>query len=213
MPQPAIVSFLADYGFYEVFLPFILIFAIIFGLLQKTEILGKDKKRINIMVALAIALIAIGALQFSILLTEYITKLGFAIVILLGLALFLGLLGIPLESKFTALIGILAFIIIVFLQFSNDTINKGIASVLTNGFTIAIIIVILVLYLLTRSPKKKEEKPAAGKPAEKPLELPGVPKGHLEEQSRLKEGTKEYEEFLRKENSQLKDAIEKMKKK
>ena len=147
MPQPAIVSFLADYGFYEVFLPFILIFAIIFGLLQKTEILGKDKKRINIMVALAIALIAIGALQFSILLTEYITKLGFAIVILLGLALFLGLLGVPLESKFTALIGILAFIIIVFLQFSNDTINKGIASVLTNGFTIAAIIVILILYL------------------------------------------------------------------
>jgi|SRR3989344_3473731 len=207
MPQPAIVSFLADYGFYEVFLPFILIFAIIFGLLQKTEILGKDKKRINIMVALAIALIAIGALQFSILLTEYITKLGFAIVILLGLALFLGLLGVPLESKFTALIGILAFIIIVFLQFSNDTINKGIASVLTNGFTIAAIIVILILYLLVRNPKKKEEKPAAGKP----VEIPGVPKGSLEEQARLKRGTPEFEE-LRKENSQLKEILEKLKK-
>src|SRR3989344_5952363 len=98
---PGITSFLADYGFYEVFLPFILVFAIVFGILQKTHILGKDKKLINVMVSLAIGLIAIGSLQFSGILQEFITKIGFGVIILLGLALFLGFFGVPLGNWIT----------------------------------------------------------------------------------------------------------------
>jgi len=159
MPQPPIVSFLADYGFYEIFLPFILIFAIIFGILQKTHVLGKDKKRANILVALAISLIAIGSLQFLTNLQEFITKLGFAIIILLGLALLLGFFGVPLGSWITLSIGSIAFIIIVFLQFSNPAINKGLAYFLTNGYAIAIFLLMLIIYLLVRSPRAKPTGP------------------------------------------------------
>ena len=216
MPQPALVSFLADYGFYEVFLPFILVFAIVYGILSKTQILGRGKKNIEIMVSLALALIAIGSLQFSEILKEFIPKLGFGIVIVLGLALFLGLFGVPLSNWITVSIGIFVFLIIILLQFSNDAINRGIVSFLTNGITIAFIIVILIIYLIVRSPKKKE-KSAEGaeekKQEEKPKEIPGVPKGHLEELARLKKDSEELKELREKEGSKVKELLEKLKQK
>lgn len=182
MPQPAIVSFLADYGFYEIFLPFILVFAIVFSILQKTQILGKDKKRLNIGVALAIALIAVGSLQFSTIIQEFTAKLGFAIVILLGIALFLGFMGVPLHNKFTIAFAIIAFLGMVFAQFSSPAITAALASFLTNGFVIGIIIVALILYLLVRSPKK-EKPPEQERPREeitKPQQPPKGEKQHVE---------------------------------
>jgi len=210
MPEPAIISFLSDYGFYEVFLPFILVFAITYGILQKTHILGRDKKRFNIMVSLAISLIAIGSLQFSGILKEFTAKLGFGIIILLGLALVLGFFGVPLNSKFTIAIGIMAFITIVYLQFSNDAVNNALSSLLTNSMVIGIIIIGLIIYLLVRSPKK--EKQPGEQPAKKPLAIPGVPKGNLEEQARLKKGTPEFEELYKKEGSRIQEILEKLKK-
>lgn len=43
----------------ELILPFILVFTVIFAILQKTEILGKDKRQIDALVALAIGLITV----------------------------------------------------------------------------------------------------------------------------------------------------------
>jgi hypothetical protein len=47
---------LEDIGLTDVLLPFLLIFTIIFAILQKTNILGKEKKNWNIIIALVIAL-------------------------------------------------------------------------------------------------------------------------------------------------------------
>ncbi len=43
----------------EMILPFILVFTVIFAILQKTEILGKDKRQIDALVALTIGLITV----------------------------------------------------------------------------------------------------------------------------------------------------------
>ena len=45
-------------GFFDFFLPFLLFFAIIYATLDKTQVFGADKKDINAIVALVIALIA-----------------------------------------------------------------------------------------------------------------------------------------------------------
>ncbi len=44
----------------EAVLPFLLVFVVVFAILQKSKILGEDKSQIDSMVALAIALILIG---------------------------------------------------------------------------------------------------------------------------------------------------------
>lgn len=43
----------------EIILPFILVFVVIFAILQKTKVLGEGKKQIDALVALAIALIVV----------------------------------------------------------------------------------------------------------------------------------------------------------
>lgn len=59
----AAIDFLEKFGFFDVILPFLLVFSIIFGILEKTRIFGSDeidgkkvpKKNINSMVAFSIA--------------------------------------------------------------------------------------------------------------------------------------------------------------
>ncbi len=50
---------LEDFGLTDVFLPFMLIFTIVFAILQKTRILGEDKRNINMMAALVLALLVV----------------------------------------------------------------------------------------------------------------------------------------------------------
>jgi len=52
------VEILRGMGFFDFFLPFLLFFAIIYAALDKTKVFGEDKKDINAIVALVIALIA-----------------------------------------------------------------------------------------------------------------------------------------------------------
>ncbi len=49
---------LRQIGFFDFFLPFILFFAIIYAALDKTQVFGADKKDVNAVIALVIALIA-----------------------------------------------------------------------------------------------------------------------------------------------------------
>ncbi len=46
--------------FTEMLLPFLLVFVVVFAILQKSEILGKEKKQIDAMVGMVIGLILIG---------------------------------------------------------------------------------------------------------------------------------------------------------
>jgi len=64
-----VIDFLRDFGFFDVILPFLLIFTIIFGILEKTRIFGVykigeheyPKKNLNAMVAFTVAFFAIAA--------------------------------------------------------------------------------------------------------------------------------------------------------
>lgn len=61
-----VVEFLTRFGLYDVVLPFLLVFTIVFAVLEKTRILGKDDKgnpkaNLDAMVAFAMALMFIAA--------------------------------------------------------------------------------------------------------------------------------------------------------
>lgn len=52
-------TFLSNPLFVEVLLPFVLVFTVVFAILQKSEILGKEKRQIDAIVALVIGLIVV----------------------------------------------------------------------------------------------------------------------------------------------------------
>ena len=56
-------TILSSQLFVEVILPFLLVFAVVFAILQKTKILGEGKKQIDAIVSLVIGLIVIAFSQ------------------------------------------------------------------------------------------------------------------------------------------------------
>ncbi len=51
-----ILDFLEDIGLLEIALPFLLVFTIVFSVLEKTKILGEGKKNLNVVLSLVMAL-------------------------------------------------------------------------------------------------------------------------------------------------------------
>lgn len=84
-------------GFFSYLLPFLLIFALVFGILTKTHPLG-DNKMINGIIALAVGLMS---LQFDFVPTffsQIFPRVGVGLAIILGIFIIVGLF-MPKESK------------------------------------------------------------------------------------------------------------------
>ena len=56
---PGFLQTLEGYGLLDALLPFLLVFTVIFAVLQKTKFLGEEKKNFNVVIALVIALIVV----------------------------------------------------------------------------------------------------------------------------------------------------------
>ena len=63
-------------------LPFLLIFFIVFALLEKTKVLGSDKKQVNALVAFVVGLIFISAVSPKLMVSNLILFLTVAIVVM-----------------------------------------------------------------------------------------------------------------------------------
>lgn len=99
-----VIEFLAKLGVYDVILPFLLVFTIVFAILEKTKILGTEKigdkevtkKNLNSMVALSIAFLVIASTKLVAIVNEVMAN----VVLLLILAIcFLLLVGVFFGSK------------------------------------------------------------------------------------------------------------------
>ena len=99
-----VIEFLGRLGVYDVILPFLLIFTIVFAILEKTKILGTEKvgdrevtkKNLNSMVALAVAFLVIASTRLVAVVNEVMAN----VVLLLILAIcFLLLVGVFFGSK------------------------------------------------------------------------------------------------------------------
>ncbi len=93
-----VIEFFGDIGFYDVVLPFLLVFTIVFGILEKTKVFGVEtiegkqypKKNLNAITSFVIAFFVIASAK----LVEIITTVSSYVVILLMLSvLFLLLVG------------------------------------------------------------------------------------------------------------------------
>lgn len=84
---------LQEIGFYDYFLPFILIFAITFALLENSGILGQNKKNINIIISMAVGLILIVQQPVVEIINTFLQKSSLIIVVILIALLVIFLIG------------------------------------------------------------------------------------------------------------------------
>ncbi|TKJ17573.1 hypothetical protein CEE44_03500 [Candidatus Woesearchaeota archaeon B3_Woes] len=91
-----VIEFLDKLGVYDVILPFLLVFTIVFAILEKTKVFGTEevegqtitKKNLNSMAAFTIAFLVVASSQ----LVEIVTKVSSQVVVLLLLSIFFLLL-------------------------------------------------------------------------------------------------------------------------
>ncbi len=162
------LTFLQDLGFMNIILPFIFIFVILFGILEKTRVLGiekgKTKKNMNAMVAFVIAFVFITSVSRVDVLTTYLQILGMGLVAIMTLFYVLG--SFQEKVVFTKLnfVNILGFLFVIIAFFyTMGLLNKErysfIFDLIFNPVVITVIIFYLVVMFITGdSPKKKREK-------------------------------------------------------
>jgi len=99
-----IVPFLKDIGIYEYYLPFVILFSLIFGLLTKSKIFGEDKKskNLNVIISLAAAFYIMAYSPLGVTLTQFFanlfTELAVMLVTILAFMMIVALL-IPITGK------------------------------------------------------------------------------------------------------------------
>jgi hypothetical protein len=145
--------------FVETILPFLLVFTLIFAVLQKTKILGDGKKQIDAIVALVIGLIFVAFGKATAIITYMIPILGIALVVILIFMILLGSLYQPGEFKMPGwlkvVMGVLIAILVIVtvlvltggLEFIVDFIYGDSSGLLFNGLLVLIIIGAIVAVL------------------------------------------------------------------
>ncbi|UCD03829.1 MAG: hypothetical protein JSW73_04795 [Candidatus Woesearchaeota archaeon] len=113
-----VIDLLREFGFFAVLLPWLLIFAIFFGILQKTKVLG-EQKNINAIVALAAAFFVVAATPIVDAINSLIPAAAYLIVaallILMVLGFFIKDVGDGMVNKWYTKLGLVILIVIVFL--------------------------------------------------------------------------------------------------
>jgi len=181
-----VLLFFDKIGIYDVVLPFLLVFTIVFAILEKTKVFGIEevegkkysKKNLNSMVAFVIAFFVIASSK----LVETITQVSSYVVLLLLLSVFFLLLvgsfakegEVELKSGWNIFFMLIMFvgIVLIFLQAikveSGESWLEWAWSNLSDHWTstgiasiILIVVIVLFMFYITKSPsepKKAEEK-------------------------------------------------------
>ena len=103
-------------------LPFLLIFFIVFGILEKTKLFGPDKKQLNALIAFVMGLILIAAASPTLTISNLVLFLTVAIVVLFVALLLWGFIagekGLKFEEAPKALKWVIGIVIVVAVVFA-----------------------------------------------------------------------------------------------
>jgi hypothetical protein len=169
------IKFLSDFGFFDVIVPFLLFFAITFAILEKTKILGKDKSNVNLIVSLAVSLLAIATNKVVNLISNVLPNLILMLVLFVMFIMILGLFfketkeGFGFKEKHPGWFGFFIFLLFVITilfilnawQTDNGTALEVIGSAISNGSSgeliggiILLVIVVGAVFLVINSGKR-----------------------------------------------------------
>jgi len=140
-------------GFYTVALPFLLIFTIVFAMLEKIKIFGPQGRRFNMLIALVMAFLVIRVQSIVELMNNFLPQVSFLALIFIVFLLLLGILIGPAEGGWKGLplfVGIVITIgvIIYALLTSSGTFATGLPSWLKMSIQDRNILIAVVLFFV-----------------------------------------------------------------
>ena len=178
----ALIGTLKDVGFYSILLPFILTFAVIYAVLEKSNILkGKDEgslssRNLNIIVSLIFGFFVVASIQAVTYIQTFIIGTIVVLLFLVCIFIVLGMLfGDDLKNLFFledgkirknvryTMLGIIILVVLVFLATVFwEPLQEILTKIERSDFVsvITIVVVVGIIYLVTRD--KKSEKPEEG---------------------------------------------------
>ena len=97
------LDFLKDFGLFDVILPFLLVFAVVFGILEKTKILGTEKvgeheysrKNLNAIVSFVLGLLVVAATKIVGVISNALPRVSLLIIVSLSFILSIGIFMKP----------------------------------------------------------------------------------------------------------------------
>jgi hypothetical protein len=171
MPINSIGDIFFQWEALEVFdflLPFLFVFALVFGILSTTGILGKNKQ-VTIILAIVVALMSLRYNYFlSDFLTELFPRLGIGMGVLLAILIFVGLFIAKEEQRYWGygLASVGAVIAIVVLHQTGQRLGWGWFSSASGsdntGFIVLAVLLIGIIIAVATSGDNKEFKPEKG---------------------------------------------------
>lgn len=148
---------LAQAGFFSYIVPFLLIFALVYGILIRTKVFSE--KMINGIIALAVALLALQFDYVPLFFSQVFPRAGVALGVLLIVIILLGLF-LPSQTWVTpTLFGIAAISLIVVLVSSSNVLGSPIGSWFLNNWPWMVGLLALVLIIAIIVNAGKEPKP------------------------------------------------------
>ena len=111
-------------GVYDYLLPFLLIFAVVFGILESTKILGKQKG-VHVIVSITVGLLALQLGFVQIFFRELFPRLGVGLAVILALLIMTGLFITTKEAKYWmwGIAGVAVIVWIIILVGSTQTLG------------------------------------------------------------------------------------------
>jgi hypothetical protein len=157
-----------DYiGIFEYVLPFLLIFAVIYGILIKSNVLG-DSKGVNMVISLAIALIAVASLDLRNFFSILFPYTGVGVAILLVLLILTGLFynGDNTDKWWRITFFVIAMVIgfIVVMSALTNYTNWGLGGWWWQEYINAIIVAIIIIGLIVLVVFTTKKSGGSGKP-------------------------------------------------
>ncbi len=115
--MPVELGIIGTEWFTQVILPFLLVFTLIFAILEKTKILGEGKKQINSIISLVLALILIGVPLARGIISRIVPIIAVLAVLILLFMLLLGFVGATKDGALSPVlriaIGIISAIVLI----------------------------------------------------------------------------------------------------
>ncbi|MBI1971098.1 hypothetical protein HYS47_05090 [Candidatus Woesearchaeota archaeon] len=156
------VFWLDSAGLTDVLLPFFLVFTVVYAILQKSELLGRDRKNFNVIIALIIAFAVIiphitgmypPDADVVTIINKAIPNVALVIVLIIMFLLMIGLVGGTSSLNASGISGgiaLVAFVIVVYIfgAAANFWEVTGTLSFLSSPDVQALIVIILVFGLL-----------------------------------------------------------------
>src|SRR3990167_5709040 len=158
-----IILYLQQLGVYDYFLPFLLIFAIIFAILEKTKILGGGtegpKTNINAVISMVIGLLLVVQQNIVSIINSFLPRASLIIIIILISMLVISLVGGSSAGYSGGVFGVIVILILIGFVWSvspdlgfNLNISEN-----TRNIIIIVVIIVLIMAFMTRKPSTSKK--------------------------------------------------------